>query len=337
VSELRFDPIRRRWTIIATERRLRPHEFAVPRPAEEADVGACPFEHGSEPATPPQIASFPEGADWQVRVVPNKYPAVNHDAPLASESSGLFRRLSGVGSHEVIVETPQHARAMADMTPDEIARVMRVWRGRLLDLGNDSRIRYVLLFKNHGREAGASLAHPHSQLLATSVVPEFVKDELASARAYYRRTKRCIFCDLLEQELVREERIVLDNDGFVALSPWAALFPFETWLLPRAHGYDFALTPDSVLLQLAAALRELLRRVRAVLADPAFNLILHTAPVPRRSHHPSDVTAHAYHWHFELIPRISHIAGFEWGSGYAINHTTPEEAARYLRNVPTLP
>jgi UDPglucose--hexose-1-phosphate uridylyltransferase len=169
------------------------------------------------------------------------------------------------------------------------------------------------------------------------VVPEFVKDELASARAYYRRTRRCIFCDLLDQELRREERVVFSADGFVALSPWAALFPFETWLLPRTHGHDFATTPDSALAGLAVALRDLLRRVRAVLADPAFNLILHTAPMSRRPHHPSDVTAHAYHWHFELIPRISHIAGFEWGSGYAINHTTPEEAARYLRDAPVLP
>jgi UDPglucose--hexose-1-phosphate uridylyltransferase len=331
MSELRFDPIRRRWTIIATERRLRPHEFAVPRPAEPADFGACPFEHGSEPATPPEIASYPGGAEWQVRVVPNKYPAVSHDGPLAAESSGLFRRLSGVGSHEVIVETPEHHRDMADMAPEEIAAVLRVWRDRLQDLRSDRRLRYVLLFKNHGREAGASLAHPHSQLLATSVVPEFVKDELASARAHYRRTHRCIFCELIDEELARRERVVLAHDGVVALSPWAALFPFETWLLPRAHSHDFGATPDSDLLRLATALRDLLRRLSSVLADPAFNLILHTAPLRRPTRRSTDATAHSYHWHLELIPRISHIAGFEWGSGYSINHTTPEEAARYLR------
>ncbi len=337
MSELRFDPIRRRWTIIATERRLRPHEFAAPRHAELADVGACPFEHGSEAATPPQIASVPSGDGWQVRVVPNKYPAVSHEGPLSTERSGLFRRLSGVGSHEVIVETPDHSRAMADMTTDEIAAVMRVWRGRLLHLANDRRIAYVLLFKNHGREAGASLAHPHSQLLATSVVPEFVKDELASARAHFRRRRRCIFCDMLERELQGGERIVSELDGFVALSPWAALFPFETWLLPRVHGHDFGASSDATLRHLAVALRDLLRRLRDVLSDPAFNLILHTAPLPRGASRRADTTAHAYHWHLELIPRISHIAGFEWGSGYAINHETPEEAARYLREASTNP
>lgn len=331
MSELRYDPIRRRWTIIATERRLRPHEFAATRGPEPPDIGACPFEHGSEPATPPEIASFPDGPAWQVRVVPNKYPAVSHEAPVSTESSGLFRRLPGIGSHEVIVETPEHSRAMADMTPDEIARVLRVWRGRLRELHADRRIRYVLLFKNHGREAGASLLHPHSQLLATSVVPEFVREELASARAYLHRRRSCIFCDLVREELAREERIVLSSNELIALCPWAALFPFETWLLPRGHCHDFAAVSDGDLASLAVVLRDLLRRLRAVLADPAFNLILHTAPLPSREPSRVTSTALAYHWHLELIPRISHIAGFEWGSGYAINHTMPEEAARYLR------
>ncbi|HPW55534.1 MAG: hypothetical protein KA072_10285 [Thermoanaerobaculaceae bacterium] len=343
MSELRFDPIRRRWTIIATERRFRPHEFRRREPDEPGELGACPFEWGNEETTPPEILAFgpadrPRNAPgWQVRVVANKFPALRVEGELTREGVGIFDRVAGVGAHEVIIETPEHMRPMADMEVGQIELVLRAWRERLADLRRDPRIRYALIFKNHGREAGASLYHPHSQLIATPIVPVVVKGELEIARDHWRRKERCIFCDLILQERALGERVAWESEHFMLLEPFAASFPFETWLLPRRHQHDFAAASDPTLADLAAVLRSFLGRVRSLLSDPPFNLILHTSPSPHpRAGLPEYWTTIEldYHWHLEFVPRITHIAGFEWGSGYSINPTPPEEAARYLREAP---
>ncbi|MGV8039410.1 MAG: galactose-1-phosphate uridylyltransferase [Thermoanaerobaculaceae bacterium] len=343
MSELRFDPIRGRWTIIATERRFRPHEFRRREPDPPGELGACPFEWGNEETTPPEILAFGpterpcNAPGWQVRVVANKFPALRVEGELAREGVGIFDRVAGIGAHEVIVETPEHMRPMADMEVSQIELVLRAWRERLADLRRDPRIRYALIFKNHGREAGASLYHPHSQLIATPIIPVVVKGELEVAREHWRRKERCIFCDLILQERALGDRVPWESEHFMLLEPFAASFPFETWLLPRRHRHDFATCPDELLADLAAVLKQFLGRVRALLADPPFNLILHTAPSPHpRPGLPEYWTTIEldYHWHLEFVPRITHIAGFEWGSGYSINPTPPEEAARYLREAP---
>jgi UDPglucose--hexose-1-phosphate uridylyltransferase len=342
MSELRFDPIRRRWSIIATERRFRPHEFKRPSVESPGDVGACPFEYGREHTTPPEILAIPagprepNGPNWQVRVVPNKFPALGIEGGLEREAVGIFDRVSGIGAHEVIIETPDHHRSLADLSPEEISFVLRAWRERIVDLRRDNRIRYVLLFKNHGRDAGASLYHPHSQLIATPIIPTVVVQELNVAREHWGHKERCIFCDLIQQERALGDRIALETGSFILLEPFAASFPFETWLLPKRHSHDFAACDDAMLLDLAAVIRDFLGRIRSLLGDPPYNFILHTAPSPHpRPGQPQywSTIEFDFHWHLEFIPRITRIAGFEWGSGYSINPTPPEEAAGFLREV----
>jgi len=340
MSELRYCPIKGRWAIIAPERRMRPLEFLIPEPpAMPPSPESDPFAPGNEDQTMPEIFSLPaldaaSGSRWQVRVFANKYPALRVEGEVVREGVGLNDSVSGVGAHEVIVECPESAREMADFRIDELAAVLTAWRARIVDLRQDTRLRYVLIFKNRGSEGGASVAHAHSQLIATPIIPSVVAKELESARRHFRNKERCLFCDLIHQEIELGARVAIETDRFVALNPYASALPFETWILPRRHGHDFATVDDAELHGLAVILRDLLRRIRWLLEDPPFNLVLHTAPSPHpRPGHPDDWSTIDvdFHWHLELVPRISRRAGFEWGSGYTINPTAPEEAARHLK------
>ncbi len=337
MSELRFDPIRGRWVIVAPERRLRPHELVRPTGEPVPEPASCPFEPGREALTPPEILRFPrpDGQGWQVRVVPNKFPALRVEGEILRAGMGPYDSVSGVGAHEVIVEHPEHRRELADMEPWEVELVLRAWRERLVDLRRDSRLRYILLFKNKGLEAGASIAHPHSQLIATPIIPTFVVQELAAGRQHFQQKERCLFCDIVRLELERGERIGLETARYVALNPYASSFPFETWILPKNHAHDFAKAPDAEIKALAVMVVDVLRRIRTLLDDPPYNMVLHTAPSPHpRPGRPQywATLEHDFHWHLELVPRIGRIAGFEWGSGFTINPTPPEEAARFLRD-----
>jgi len=340
MSELRYCPIKGRWAIIAPERRMRPLEFLLPAPAEmPPSPEVDPFAPGNEDRTTPEIFSLPAldataGSRWQVRVFANKFPALRVEGEVVREGVGLNDSVSGVGAHEVIVECPESTREMADFRVDELLQVLTAWRARIVDLRRDTRLRYILIFKNQGSEAGASVHHAHSQLIATPIIPSVVAQELKSARKHFKRKERCLFCDLIHQELELGARIAIETDRYVALNPYASAMPFETWILPRRHGHDFATADDAELRGLAVILGDLLRRIRWLLEDPPFNLVLHTAPSPHpRSGHPDDWSTieHDFHWHLELVPRISRRAGFEWGSGYTINPTAPEEAARHLK------
>jgi UDPglucose--hexose-1-phosphate uridylyltransferase len=339
MSELRYCPIRNRWTIIAPERRLRPNEFVTPQPVAPPDPATDPYAPGNEGRTPPDILSIPPRdpgrGRWQVRVVPNKFPALRVEGEVVRTGVGLNDSVSGVGAHEVIVECPEPHREMADLDVEELTQVLTAWRARIVDLRRDQRLRYVLIFKNRGPEAGASIAHAHSQLIATPIIPTVVVQELNAAREHFRTKERCLFCDLVHQELAFGERVAIETDSFVALAPYASVLPFETWLLPKRHSHDFAIADDGSLRGLAVVLRDLLRRLRVVLDDPSYNLVLHTAPSPHpRPGHPDtwSTIEHDFHWHLELLPRVTRRAGFEWGSGYTINPTPPEEAARCLQD-----
>ncbi len=340
MSELRYCPIKNRWTIIAPERRLRPLEFLVPEPATmPLSPEVDPFAPGNEDRTTPEIFSLPtldptSSPRWQVRVFANKFPALRVEGEVHREGFGLNDSVSGVGAHEVIVECPESAREMADFTVDELSQVLVAWRARIMDLRRDTRLRYVLIFKNQGSEAGASVTHAHSQLIATPIIPSVVAQELNASRKHFTSKERCLFCDLVHQELELGARVAIETASFVAINPYASALPFETWILPRRHAHDFATADDTELRGLAVILRDLLRRIRLLLEDPPFNLVLHTAPSPHpRPGHPDDWSTieHDFHWHLELVPRISRRAGFEWGSGYTINPTAPEEAARLLQ------
>jgi UDPglucose--hexose-1-phosphate uridylyltransferase len=284
----------------------------------------CPFCPGNEGRTPPAILEV--GAPWTVRVFPNRYPALMIEGGLDREGEGVYDRMNGVGAHEVLVETPHHDRALADLSPSEIATVLSACRDRVSDLKRDLRFRYVMVFKNHGAAAGATLPHEHSQLIALPTVPKNVADELRGSLDYFRFKERCLFCDIARQEVRDRRRVVHETAAHLVLQPWAPKFPFETWVLPRHHRAAFEDTPDGELTALASSLRVALRRLRRALDDPPYNFMIHSAPF-------GDHGAPFYHWYLEIIPSLTQMAGFEWGSGFFINPTPPEEAARFLREV----
>ena len=337
MPELRKDPVLGRWVIIATERAKRPSDFEVVR--EESDSVSCAFCEGRESETPPEVYAVREAGSradepgWEVRVIPNKYPALDVEGELDREGVGLCDMANGIGVHEVIVETPAHDQQTADLPAEHIATVMKTYRQRIIDLREDERLKYVLIFKNQGRSAGASLQHAHSQLIATPITPKRVKEKLDGAKQYFDYRHRCVFCDYIKQEIdLFGERLVAETDHFVALSPFAARFPFETWILPKRHMLDFALVEDEEAADLGGMLKAILSKLREALNNPPFNYVLHMAPYRRPRGGYWTTIEKDYHWHIELIPRLTRVAGFEWGSGFYINPTPPEAAAQTLRD-----
>jgi len=257
-------------------------------------------------------------------VVPNKFPALGIEGELNRQGEGMYDRMNGIGAHEVIIETPDHNLTMADMPEKQLEEVLWAFRDRVNDLKNDRRFRYVLLFKNHGEAAGASLEHTHSQLIALPVLPKQVKEELDGAKIYFDFKERCIYCDIVRQEVMTGERLVIETERFLVVEPWAPRFPFETWILPKQHESHFEASDPGLLQNLAWVLRATLRKIDKVLERPAFNFIVHTAPLQESA------ILH-YHWHIEIIPKLTKVAGFEWGTGFYINPTPPEESAKFLR------
>jgi UDPglucose--hexose-1-phosphate uridylyltransferase len=329
MPELRKDPIVGRWVIIATERGKRP--MLSERLVRPDDDEPCPFCPGNEGLTPPEILAYRDGGPangggWRVRVVPNKFPALRVEGDLDKTGEGLYDRMNGVGAHEVIIETPRHDRQLAELEPGHVAEVLAAWVARMQDLKRDVRLKYLLVFKNHGVRAGATLAHSHSQIIATPIVPKAINEEMTGARQYFEYKERCVFCDIVKQELDDRRRLVAENPSFIAIVPFAPRFPFETWVLPRRHRASFEDTPAADLGDLAAILRETLLRTARAIDDPPYNLVVHTAPCDRSQ-------AEHYHWHIEIMPRITRVAGFERGTGFYINPTPPEEAARFLKEL----
>ncbi|MCM2264540.1 MAG: galactose-1-phosphate uridylyltransferase [Desulfuromonadales bacterium] len=338
MSEFRWDPLKATWVITANHRAREPRDFFLDR--QKIQTSACPFCPGHEGKTPAEVFALRQpgnpanGPGWQVRVVPNKFPLLRIEGELNRRADGHYEVMQGIGAHEVVIETPDHERAMADFSVTEITQVLQAYRARLLDLRRDTRFRYLQIFKNHGFEAGAPLPHAHSQIMAVPITPPTTKVELNLCRDYFRANDCCLICDLNAQELNDGRRVVYDDGRFLVVAPYASCFPFELRLFPQRHGHDFALQDDAELEACATALRNVLRRLRNLLRDPPFNFILHTAPpMQPRPGHPDYWTSlpFDYHWHIELVPRLSRIAGFEWGSGFFINLMPPEDAARFLR------
>ena len=331
MPELRKDPVTGRWVIIAAERRRRPNDFRVDRVAVQGREH-CPFCAGHEGLTPPEICAYRpdhtarDTPGWDLRVVPNKFPALKVEGGLDREGDGIYDRMNGIGAHEVIIETPDHDRSLAQMSEPEIERVLWAFRERMVDLRQDHRLRYILVFKNHGAAAGATLEHPHSQLIALPVVPDFVREEIDGARRHFEDKERCVFCDIVHQEIAQGTRVIQENADIVAVAPYAPRFAFETWLLPRRHGARFEEAPRHEYESLARLLKAVLQRIDKALESPPFNLIVHTSPF-------SENVANEYHWHVEIMPKLTRVAGFEWGTGFYINPTSPEEATRVLRAV----
>lgn len=330
MPELRKDPITGRWVIISSDRAKRPSDYGR-APVAPSGQGFCPFCYGNESKTPPEILAYraegaPNSPGWTVRVVPNKFPALGIEGELARQGDGVYDKMNGIGAHEVIIETPDHSQTLATLSAKQIEDVLWAFRDRMLDLKKDPRFRYILVFKNHGESAGASLEHTHSQLIALPIVPRSISEQVEGAKQYYDYKERCIYCDIIRQELEQKVRVVAENEDFVTLSPYAPRFPFETWIAPRRHEAFFEHSSPRNFESLAKAVKSLLTRTDQVLDCPAYNLVLQSAPL-RGSH------VESYHWHIEFMPRLTRIAGFEWGTGFYINPTSPEDATRYLREV----
>lgn len=328
MSEWRSDPLTGDWTLVADDLPLVRRDFVLDGGGRPLDV-PCPLCEGREAAAGHEIlavrhGSAPDGPGWQLRVVPNRVPALRVEAGTADAHDGLLTRRPGLGAHEVVIESPHHDRSWFAMTADELALVLGAWRGRMADLRHDSRLKAAVAFKNHGAEAGARLVHPHSQVMVLPLVPPALDREVVASRRHREATGRCRLCDLVAQERTSALRVVADHGACVTLAPYASRVPFETWIVPARHGARFDEAPDADVRALALALQHLLTRLAVELEAPAFNAVLHTAPFDE----PGDG---AYHWHLEVLPRVLRRGGFEWGSGMALNPVAPEKAARVLR------
>jgi UDPglucose--hexose-1-phosphate uridylyltransferase len=330
MTELRKDPIVGRWVIISTERAKRPQEF--PQEPAVRRGGVCPLCPGSERMTPPEILAYRESGgyndpNWTLRVVSNKFPALGIEGELGKAADGIYDRMNGIGAHEIVIETERHDIDLFALPERRFQDVLWAFRDRLLDLKKDRRFKSVIIFKNHGAAAGASLSHSHSQLIALPVVPKRVMEEMTGCREYYRFRDRCVFCDIVVQEMEQKARIVEESGEFLAFAPYAPRFPFETWIVPKSHQCAYEMIGEEQARALAAVFRRTLRRLNLALENPPFNFIIHSAPF-------QEGAADFYHWHVEIMPKLTKVAGFEWGSGFYINPTPPEESAKYMRELP---
>ncbi|MDO8580433.1 MAG: galactose-1-phosphate uridylyltransferase [Candidatus Omnitrophota bacterium] len=326
MAEFRKDPIVGQWVIVHTDNSWGPDRYAV-EDHTPRDRATCQFCPGREHMTPPEldaVRSNGEHSEWKLRVVPNKFPALKIEGTIDARKSGIFDYSNGVGAHEVVIETPDHNKQLADLSLDEIKWVIDKYQSRLVDLTGDKRFKYIIIFKNYGDSAGATIEHSHTQIIALPMIPKYVVEELEGTRRYFEQNQRCVFCDMLAQESKDEDRIVIQNDEFVAFCPFVPRYPFETWILPKNHSSEFASLSDSGKINLAAILKNLLLKMRKCLHDPAYNFYLHVAPINYEGQQ-------SFHWHIEFVPKLTNPSGFEWGTGFYTVRTAPHAAARFLR------
>lgn len=324
---LRYDITTNDWVIFARSRAQRPHELRTPDTPTGRPLARCPFCPGNEDLTPREIDAVRDGSGWAVRVVPNRFPALRIEESLHRDRDGrLFASMGACGAHEVVIESPDHDRFLADQPVEHVERLLATLQRRHLDLMRDKRFQTIMIFKNHGVEAGTSLRHPHWQLIATPVVPHTLRLKYGIATQYFDQFGTCLYCDLLEAELGARERVLDENDAFAAILPWASRYPFEIWIMPKIMESSFGHVPSARMGPLAALLRRVLARLHTGLNDPAFNVTFHSAPR-------GEEDEEYFLWHVRLIPRLTTPAGFELGSGMWINTVLPEEAAEFLRQV----
>ncbi len=329
MPELRQNFVTKEWVIIATERAKRPEDLVVHRSAKPAEpyVESCPFCPGNEDKTPPEVLRIRDSnGGWSVRIVPNKFAALARDVQPERSIRRSRRTINGFGIHDVIVETPDHSKVMALLSDAQVSDILRVYRARYSELSLDPRIAHITIFKNHGRDAGTSLEHPHSQLVATPVISWQVRQRFQEALRHYDEYGECIYCQSLQEELSEGVRIVLATEHFVALQLFASPTPFGTHIYPRRHMASFGDISEREILDLGRALRAILAKLYHGLDNPDFNYTIRTAPA-------ECVGVKYFHWYLSVIPRLTRVAGFELGSGMFINSVLPEAAAEFLRNV----
>lgn len=334
MPQLRQNPATKEWVIIATERAKRPEEFRqgaiLPEP-EKNDH--CPFCAGNEKLTPPEIFSYrafgtkPDSPGWWIRVVPNQYPALRPEGKTNRlKLDDYFTSMAGVGEHEVLIESPEHNFNIATLEEKQVEEIFLAYRERYLELGQDPRFEMIIIFKNHGQSAGTSVRHPHSQLIATPVTPMHIRYRIEEAMRYFDGHGQCVYCDMIAKEQKLKERIVLETENFIVFEPFASRSPFETKVIPKKHGSTFSsISPDHAK-ELAFVMKQTLEKIYKALNDPDYNFVLFSSPCHERD-------LEYYHWYFQILPRVTAVAGFEIGSGIYINTVIPELAAKYLRDV----
>jgi len=333
MPQLRQNPATKEWVILATERAKRPEEFRTTEDIEPAmSKTDCPFCAGSEAQTPGELFAFrtygtkPDSPGWRLRVVPNKYPAL---MPLGNinrlENEGFFRFMDGVGSHEVVIEGADHDKSMANMPQEQVEEIFLAYRERYVSLKKDPRYEMILIFKNHGREAGTSIRHPHSQIIASPITPNHIRHYIEEGMRYFDDNGKCVYCMSLEKEQTNG-RIVLETENFMAYVPFAARSPFEIWVVPKKHQSSYEQISDIDTKELGYVMRQILAKLYRGLKNPAYNYIILSAPC-------HELDLEYFHWHIEIIPRVAQVAGFEMGSGIYINTVIPEEASKFLKEI----
>lgn len=324
MAELRKEPIASRWVLTTTEHPRGPADYLPYKPPYQAQETRtpCPFCPGNEAMTPGETFSWrPEGKRWAVRVVPNKFPFFRIEGDFDRRPEGMYDVMEAIGAHEIVVETPDHSQSLATLEPYQIEGILLAFQDRFIDLAKDSRFRHFLIQKNH---PGIFNRHPHSHLMAMPVVPKTIDEEIAGLLEYHQRKERCIFCDMVKEESSGKTRVILETAHFLVFCPYASRYPFETWIIPKAHSADFHKITKEMRRDLAVAMQSLFARFLRLLSDPPYSLVLHTSPVQR--FHRDE-----YHWHFETRLRIGLREGFEWATGFFVNPTPPENAAAFLR------
>jgi UDPglucose--hexose-1-phosphate uridylyltransferase len=341
MPELRRDPVIGRWVIISTERGRRPDQFRTTLAAEERldRSEKCPFCEGNESMTPPEIfalrkpGSHRNGPGWEVRVIPSISPLLQIEGNIDRHGHGMYDLMNARGAHEIVVDTPRHQHEY-ELSKDQLVKSTGIVVDRIADLEKDTGIKYALVFRNYGEAAGGGhIMHARTQIIGTPVNLKRVKEELAGSKRYYDYKDRCIYCDIIKQEISGGKRVMAESRHFIAIAPFASRFPFETWILPKEHSCDFyridkARIPDFVELS-----QKVFLKIKNAIGDFPYNFVLHAAPFRRDVHKKGfwETIQHDYHWHFELLPILTRVAGFEWGTAFYINPVSPEDACKAVR------
>lgn len=327
MPELRQNMVTKDWVIIATERAKRPDNFVGYHNGKvEPDYDpTCPFCIGNEELDL-EIESWPKSGPWQTRVVHNKYPALSKDGVIKRIYNDTHRSISGIGHHEIVIDHPVHNTTWSLMTPKEVQAVLETLYRRGWGIREDSRIEQIIYFKNHGDQAGASLKHPHCQIIGLPIVPNSIRQRIEEARRYFDDYGECVYQVMLRDEIKQKQRLVASSEYFVAFILYAAPSPFHIWVFPRQQSVSFLYCQTKELEDLAKILHNILTRLYIGLNDPSYNLIIRSAPV-------KEISNEYLQWYVTIVPRLSRTAGFELGSGMFINPSLPEESAEFLRNI----
>jgi len=333
MSEVRRDIVTDTWVIIDTKNDTIPNGV----PEQHIDKGKCPLCEGNEQQTPNEIWAVRDGSPvnqpgWKVRVIPNINPILQVEGELEKSGTGVYDMVSGIGANEVIVEAPHHTPHFFDLSDEQVMLVLQTYRMRIEDLHNDKRLRYILIFKNHGKAAGASgIDHPHSDLIALPATPIRIKQKLNGSREYFSYKERCLFCDIIQQEIEMADRLVFLSDHFAVITPYASRFPFELLVIPRKHQFSYTMINDEQINDLAHVVKRVLRVIHSTLNDPPYNIVLNDSPnlLPKQNYWTT--ITDDFHWHIEIIPRLYRRTGFELGTGFYINRFAPEKASALLR------